>query len=479
MSLFLLTQSNHVNINIVTMTIWTPLLTAGGWSRPLYLAIAQAIEADVLAGRLQPGDRLPPHRDLADRIGVTVGTVSRGYAEARKAGWISGEVGRGTFVLDRIAGRFPGSKEEDKGVIDLSLNVPIESPAPDLAAAFRALAAQADVRSWLQYTPTRGLRSARVAGAMVLERHGLAVDPEEVVLCAGAQHGVGVALEAVSRPGDCVVAEELTYPAFRSLAEARGLRIYPVALDEQGIVPKALHIACRKARPKALYVVPTLHNPTTGSLSAERRKALTEVARRHDLIVIEDDIHRMLAPEAPAPIAHLAPERTIYVASLSKSFAPGLRVGYIAGPPSLRDRLANAVWRSLWMLSPIATALAAHWVLRGEFDSIAAAKRREAAARQALAAKILPRASVRTARTANHLWLATGQASTAEDFTLKARERGTLVMPGTAFYLGSGRPPSAVRVSLSAAPNRAVLVAALERLRQVLEGSATTLSPSL
>ncbi len=461
------------------MTIWTSSVVAGGRSRPLYLAIAQAIEADVLAGRLRPGDRLPPHRDLADRIGVTVGTVSRGYAEARKAGWISGEVGRGTFVLDRLAGRFPSLKEEGGDVIDLSLNVPIESPAPDLAAALRALSGKEGVQSLLRYTPARGSRSDRVAGATVLERHGLAVDPEQVVLCAGAQHGVGVALEAVSRPGDCILAEELTYPAFRPLAEAHGLRIYPVAIDEQGVVPRALHVACRKARPKALYVIPTLHNPTTGSLSAERREALTEVARRHDLIVIEDDIHRMLAPEAPPPIAYLAPERTIYVASLSKSFAPGLRVGYLVGPAAFRDRLANAVWRSVWMLSPVATALATHWVLRGEFDSIAAAKRREAAARQALAAKILPRSRVRAARTAYHLWLATGEASSAEAFALEARARGVLVTPGSAFYLGSGTPPAAVRVSLSAAQDRSVLVTALERLRQVLEGSATSVSPSL
>jgi DNA-binding transcriptional MocR family regulator len=461
------------------MTIWTPSIVDGECGRPLYLSIAQAIEADVLAGRLQPGDRLPPHRDLAARIGVTVGTVSRGYAEAHRAGWISGEVGRGTFVLDRLAGRFPSRREEDGGAIDLSLNVPIESPAPDLAAALRALAGMDGVQSLLRYAPTRGPHNDRVAGATVLERHGLAVDPERVVLCAGAQHGVGVALEAVSRPGDCILAEELTYPAFRPLAEARGLRIHPVALDEQGIVPEALRVACRKARPKALYVIPTLHNPTTGSLSIERREALAEIAGRHDLIVIEDDIHRMLAPESPPPIAHFAPERTIYVASLSKTLAPGLRVGYLVAPPAFHDRLASAVWRSLWMLSPVATALATHWVLGGEFDAIAAAKRREAAARQALAAKILPRARVRTARTAYHLWLATGAVWTAEAFTLQARARGVLVTPATAFHLGSGPSPAAVRVSLSAAADRSVLVTALERLRKVLDGEATSLSTSL
>lgn len=459
------------------MTIWTPSLAERADS-PLYLAIARAIEADILSGRLRPRDRLPPHRDLAERLGVAIGTVSRAYAEARNAGWISGEVGRGTRVLDRRAGRFPSPTPEPGDLVDLSLNVPIESPAPDLAEALRTLSEEQDVQSLLSYRGTRGSENDRVAGAAVLERHRLSVDPDRVVLCAGAQHGIGAALEAVSRPGDRVLAEELTYPALRPIAEARGLRVQPVGLDDQGIEPEALDIACRKTRPKALYVIPTLHNPTTASLSAERRAALVEVARRNDLIVIEDDVHRMLAPEAPRPIAHLAPERTIYLASLSKSFAPGLRVGYLAGPDTLRSRLADAVWRSLWMLSPLATALATHWVLRGEFDSVAAGKRREAAARQALAARVLPRARVRAARTSYHLWLLTGNSS-GEAFALRARERGVLVAPSTPFHLGSGPPPRAVRVSLSAARDRPTLLTALERLRDLLEESRAPAATNL
>lgn len=455
------------------MTIWRPSLSGG---RPRYLAIAQAIESDVLAGRLRPGDRLPTQRELADHLRVTVGTVSRAYAEARRSGWITGEVGRGTFVLDRAAGHFPAPTGDLEDVIDLSLNIPVDAPAPDLAAALRALASQDNVPSLLRYAATDA-HSDRLAGAAVLQRHGLRVDPDRVVLCAGTQHGLAVALEAAARADDCVLAEELTYPAFRPLAEAHGLRIQPVPIDDEGIIPAALYAACRKARAKALYVIPTLHNPTAATLSAARREAVVEVARRHDLVIIEDDVYRMLAPDAPPPIAELAPERTIYVTSLSKSFAPGLRVGYLVAPAVLRDRIVRAVQHSIWMLSPITTSLATHWVLQGEYDSIAAAKRREAAARQALAARILPRSRMRAARSAYHVWLTTG--TNAEAFTLAARAQGVLVTPGSSFYLGSGAPPEAVRVSLSAARDRSVLATALERLRDVLDGSGTRSSARL
>src|SRR5215831_10752908 len=132
------------------MTIWKPSVMFDKAARPYYRSISQAIESDVLAGRLKPGDQLPPHRELANRLKVTVATVSRAYAEARKAGWISGEIGRGTFVLDRQAGRFPKSKQASEDVIDLGLNIPSASPAPDLACALRALAAKEDVPSLLR-----------------------------------------------------------------------------------------------------------------------------------------------------------------------------------------------------------------------------------------------------------------------------------------------------------------------------------------
>src|SRR5258706_5535171 len=131
------------------MTMWSPNL--GDGRGPRYVAIARAIESDVLSGRLAPGGQLPTHRDLADRLRVTVGTVSRAYAEARKAGWISGEVGRGTFVLHR-GGAFPHGVESSDTMIDLGLSVPVDTPAPDLGAALRAIAQRDDAPTLLRYT---------------------------------------------------------------------------------------------------------------------------------------------------------------------------------------------------------------------------------------------------------------------------------------------------------------------------------------
>lgn len=455
------------------MTIWTPVL--GPDAAPRYRAIARALEDDVRTGRLQPGDRLPPQRELADQLGVTVGTVSRAYAEARKSGLVRGEVGRGTYVLD------PSGREAlvrtapsaAPGLVDLSLNVPVETGSPDLPAALRALAASPDVAELLRYMGTEGRAPDREAGARVLRDHGLAVDPDDVILCAGAQHATGLAFEAALRPGDTLLAEQLTSPALASLAEARGFTLRPVAMDAEGLLPEALEAACRAWNPKALYTISTLHNPTTATLSAARREAIAEVARLHDLLLVEDDVHRLLAPEAPPPLAAYAPERTVYAASLAKCLAPGLRVGYVTAPPHLRAALVESVWRSLWMVSPVTLALATGWIEDGTFAAVGRAKRREAVARQALAAERLPAARLRGGGAAYHGWLDVGPDWTAEGFALEARTRGVAVTPSGAFFLGPGRPPAAVRISLSAARDRAELGPALDVLARLLEEPGT------
>jgi DNA-binding transcriptional MocR family regulator len=454
------------------MTIWMPVLEKRS-ARPLYQAIADAIEADIQSGRLRSGDRMPTHRDLAYRVGVTVGTVSRAYAEAGKAGWISGEVGRGTFVLNRRAASLPRGSNTAQDVIDLRLNAPIDAVQPSLPEAFRAILAGKDRAALLRYAPTAGTPRDQLVGADILRRHGLNVEPQAVALCAGAQHGVGLALETLTEPGDNILVEALTYPAIRQLAEARGLRVYPIAIGTAGIA-RAIGKACRTVRPKALYLNPTLHNPTGRTLSAECRRALVAAARHHGLMVIEDDVHRLLASDAPPPIARLMPEQTVYVASLSKCFAPGLRLGYLAAPPALYERIADAVWRSLWSISPIVTALTAHWVATGEFDRVVVAKRREAAARQLLARKLFGHSG--PGSSAYHYWLELPACWSAEAFALAAQTAAVLVTPSTAFHLGSGAPPRAVRLSLSAPSDRAMLKSGLERLRHLIERPNPTIA---
>lgn len=467
------------------MTIWSPEPPAIE-GQPVYLGIARALEADVRAGRLVAGARLPTHRELAERLGVNVGTVSRAYAECERGGWIRGEVGRGTFVRGEPAAapeeRF-GRAASGGGdaPIDLGLNYPVEDPAPDLAVALRTLAAEVEAgrsADFLGYRGPEGAPEDREAGSAALALHGVRAAADRVVIAAGAQHGLSTTLAATCRPGDAVAAESLSYPGLRAAAESRGLRVVAVEMDEQGVRPEAFEAVCASARPRVLYLSPTLQNPTTQTLGTDRRERICEIAERNQVWILEDDVHRMLAPEPPPALAAIAPDRVVHVASLSKCLAPALRIAYLAVPQVLMERVVDQVWASVWTSSPLTAALASGWVRDGTFSRVAIGRRAEAAARQDLAAEVLaglpPGFAAASAPTAYHLWLRLPEPWNATAFASAARDRGVVVTPAEAFHLGPGPAPAAVRISLSCAPDRAVLHRGLQSVVAAAHGGAAS-----
>src|SRR5690242_6647356 len=249
------------------MTIWLPDLN--GASGPRYVAIAEALATDIRAGRLPPGARLPTHRDLAYRLGVTVGTVSRAYAEAERRGLIGGEVGRGTFVRpDARRQKNVTTADQDAPlglpqVIDLSVNIPTPMTSDAIIAeTIGEISRRPGIARLMDYHPHAGVAAHREAGAQWLTECGFPIDPGRVIVTSGGQHAMTAALGALTEPGDVVLAESLTYPGLRRLADFLRVRVHGVAMDEFGMEPAALETACRSLNPKVLYCVTNLQNPT-------------------------------------------------------------------------------------------------------------------------------------------------------------------------------------------------------------------------
>ena len=303
--------------------------------RSRYKSLVDAFAADIRSGRLLPGTRLPTHRQLAATEGLALVTASRVYAELEAMGLVSGETGRGTFV--RETSLPPGLGIDQKnvavGMTDLNFNYPsLPGQAELLRNALRQLASGGDLESLLRYQPHAGRLHERASVARHLLARGLTVDAEQVLMVSGAQHGLAVTMMALLQPGDVIAADALTYSGFMVLAEALHLEIVPIPVTEQGPDLEALDSLCRSRRVRAVYSMPTLHNPLGWVMSADQRESLVTIARRHDLLIIEDAAYAFLAENPPAPIAQLAPERTVYVSGLSKSVATGLRVGFVAAP---------------------------------------------------------------------------------------------------------------------------------------------------
>lgn len=455
---------------IVVMTMWTPDLEAAETKSG---AIAEAIARDVEHGRLSPGDRLPPQRRLAERLGLAVGTVSRGYGQAEERGLVVGEVGRGTFVRrPETLERWGEDAAGEDGVVDLGLNLNDVVPRGEEAGLFsetlRAIAG-GDTDPLLRYRPDTALPSHRSVAAGWIRRTALDARPEDVVVTAGAQHALSVILSSLLEPGDVLLAARLTYPGLKSLAHAFGVKLRGVEMDEEGITPEALEAACaREPAPEALYVVPTLQNPMGGILSADRRDAIAEIAERHDMLVVEDDIHAFLTEEPPLPIAARVPGRTLYVQGLSKVLNIGLRTGFVAAPPSLREKLRAGVRSSIWIPAPLMAEITCRWIREGTADRIIETKRARISERQTSARGTLDGFDVVGDPRASHLWLRLPEGWRSDPLVQRAADRGVQVTGAEAFAV-SRHVPAGVRLSLGRPGSLEEMVAGVETIRDILE----------
>jgi DNA-binding transcriptional MocR family regulator len=340
-----------------------------------------------------------------------------------------------------------------------------------LQRTLASLATRADLGSLLGYPSDGGRLAHREAGAAWIARSGLAAAPENVLVCAGSQHALTVALATLVQPGDLLLAEAVTYPGLKALANLLHVRLEGLPLDRDGLRPDALEEACRRGGVGALYLVPTIQNPTGSVMSEARRREIAAIARAHGLSVIEDDIHALLAPERPAPIAAFAPERTCYLTSTSKTLAPGLRVGYILAPPGEAARLAAGVRATTWGAAPLTAEIVSQWIRDGTADALLAARRGEAAARQALAAEALAGADYEAHPVGYHLWLRLPEPWRSESFVAQVARRGVAVTPAEAFVVGRGAAPHAVRLCLGAPRTRESLARGLRAVADTLAGA--------
>lgn len=449
------------------MTIWLPELRR---ERPLYLEIAEAIRQDALNGTLKPGDRLPPQRELAYRLGVTTGTVTRAYAEAEKMGLLSGEVGRGSYLKapSPVAAPFQSLPKETGGLIDLSLATapPVTDPA-EIDRALEQVTRSAARLDLLSYPPPEGFPLHRQMGVSWLARSGIAVDESRVVVTAGAQAAIIAVLSSITQPGDRMFVESLNYPTIKGIARHLGVTLVPIEMDDGGLVPDSLDRAARNGEARLLYVVPTLQSPTTASLDATRRQAIVETARRTNMTIIEDDLFRLLDPRLQPPaLFSLAPERTYHLTSVSKTLAPGLRVGFLIGPDGREQTLVRQQTVTGGRSVGIAAEVVRHWIESDAASRILANIIAENAARRSIARDALRSRSILCAPGAPFLWLKLPDQWQPGDFARAALDRGVKITPGPAFAIDRRSDDRAVRVCFSGAAS----MPDLRRALQVLDG---------
>ncbi|MCD9876862.1 aminotransferase-like domain-containing protein [Streptomyces guryensis] len=421
-----------------------------------YRRIADRIADDIAAGRLRPGERLPPQRTFARRHGIAASTAERAYGELVRRGLVVGEVGRGTFVRAARTGPAGRALTEPATAapVNMELNYPSAPGQSELLAPALAPMLRPDVLTEaLRPAPAAGTAQAREAVAALLATPGWRPAPDRLLFTGNARQAIAAALASLVRPGGRVGVEELTYPLVKEIAGRLGIRLVPLDTDAGGLRPESVAAAHRAAPLSALYVQPTLHNPTSVTTGEVRRRQLAETVADLDIPVVEDRIWSFLADPAGAadPLAAYAPHLTHVVDGLSKRVAPGLTAGFLVVPAHRVESVAAAVRSGGWSAGRFALEAGVRWIGDGTVERLVAAKREDAARRQRLVAEHLDGFRVRCDPRAYFAWWELPAPWRADTFTAAAAVQGVAVTPGTAFVVDPKRTPDAVRLGLASA----------------------------
>lgn len=456
---------------------WRPDLPAR--SGPLYARLADALAADIADGRLIPGDHLPTQRALAAALGVDVTTVARAYAEAARRGLVEARVGAGTFVRGR--GEAADAPARRRDLSDRTMNQPPEPEDPALRARMRATwaALGEDMTALLRYQPAGGSAEDKAAALRWLSRRGIEAQAETLFIAPSAHAAMLAALGDLASPGQTVACEAITYPGVRAIAQTLGLGLVGLPCDRDGVDPAAFAAAAARGEVAALYLNPTLRNPTTETMPAQRRAEIVEVARRHGVAIVEDDAYGFLVADAPPAIAMLAPELTFYVGGLSKCLGAGLRLAYLLAPsPRRLTGVAARLRAASVMASPLTASLATRWIETGVADEMLAALRAEIRARQRMAAATLDPACYATDPRGFHLWVRPPPPWTRGRIVDWMRGHALGAVASDAFCVGV-EPPEAFRLCLGGAAGRAETQRALEALSEAFERPPNLLQDAL
>ena len=443
---------------------WNPRLEPGPGT--VSERIAAAIAVDIAKGMLKSGDRLPPHRETSYALGVSVGTVTRGYAEAARRGLLSGSHGKATFVTDI---------GESRGVsfVDLSLNVPPAAVTDrQLGAALLAISHRTGTSAELgKYDSNQGRAEHRALFANWLsENRELHVSPNRINLCNGAQQALAMAFRMLRPQGGSVLTEAATFPGALTLAERFGIRLVGLAMDDEGLCPSALEAQMRLDRGGAhrplVFVTPTLQNPTSRTMSAQRRMEIVQICQKFDADIIEDDVYGALYGQKVPALAELAPDRVFFITSFSKILSPGLRIGMLVCPETYIDEVSREIRATTWCASPIACLVTSEYLVNGTAKAALKTLRYEATLRNSIATKWLGTHIKAHLAPSFHVWIEM-PAVESERLTREALESGIRITPPSSCIVDP-RYACGVRVCLGAAKDHVELDYSLKKLSELI-----------
>ncbi|SFC37065.1 PLP-dependent aminotransferase family protein [Bacillus sp. UNCCL81] len=450
---------------------WKPSIDKN--KKPIYQAIAGQLEKDILNGVLLPGTKLPPQRELADYLDLNLSTISKAFKVCELKGLLSATVGSGTFVsYDALSNAYLLEDTKPKHLIEMGATLPDIASYEPLLLQLKNMLQESDYEKWFGYGRAGESLWQKDAAIKLILRGGFETTVDHILFANGGQNAIAATLASLCKPGDRIGADDHTYPGLKTIAAMLSVQIVPIKSENYEMSPNAFEYACKNDNIKGIYLIPDYHNPTASCLSIENRKKIAAIAKKYNQFIIEDATYNLLNEKPIPAVASFAQEHSIYIASLSKSIAPGLRLAYVAVPIRFKEAISKALYNLNISVSPLFSELAARTIVSNQFENIIKIHREETIRRNQVVNKYLSDYTCLGTETGIFHWLLLPGKLTGAEFEKLAAQQGVQVYAAERFVVGKSCPERAVRVSVCAPETLEELehgLMILERLLQDLK----------
>lgn len=438
--------------------------------KPIYKALAGQLEQDVLNGVLLPGTKLPPQRELADYLDINLSTVSKAFKVCELKGLLSASVGSGTFVsYDALSNTYLLEETKPKHLIEMGATIPDNASYEPLLLQLKNMVQETDYEKWFGYGRAGESLWQKDAAIKLIRRGGFETTVDHILFANGGQNAIAATLASLCKPGDRIGADHHTYPGLKTIAAMLSVQIVPIKSENYEMSPNAFEYACKNDNIKGIYLIPDYHNPTASCLSVENRKTIAAIAKKYNQFIIEDATYHLLNEKAIPAVASFAPEQGIYIASLSKSIAPGLRLAYVAVPSRFKEPISKALYNLNISVSPLLAELAARTIVSNQFETIIKVHREQTIRRNQVVNQYLSDYTCLGTETGIFRWLLLPGKITGAEFEKLAAGQGVQVYAAERFVVGNSCPERAVRISVCAPETLEELEQGLMILKRLLK----------
>lgn len=446
---------------------WRPKLSRE--NTPLYLSIAAALEKDIAAGNLQPNDKLPPQRELADYLDVNLSTVTRAFKLCESKGLISGTIGKGTYVASDVSANLPMlSENKESNCINLGASHPLYQQNRYITQMLKKLPSKINIDNLLKYTDISGSELQKESACIWLHKLGIPAQSKNILITSGLQNSLTVILASLFRYGDKIATNSLTYPGIKNIANMLGIILIPIPYRNRKMDLKYLEQICKTEKIKGIYVIPDSHNPTTVTMELNERIHLSSMIEKYALINIEDGTYTFLSEKPNLSLYELIPDHTIHICTLSNSLSAGLRISFLAAPLAFRESLLTGIRNINVMSSPIETELAAQLIQTGIAQRITTDKIQEIIKRNRITENLLAGNDLWGSQRSQFRWLILRNSINSHELEIYLRKKGVQVFCSERFLVGNSTLIPAIRLAVCSPDSHADLARGLQIINESL-----------